>query len=117
MEKTVQLLVNHYIGDDFHPSRQVTFLITEECLKDYLTKTEDDRTVKEFIETYDSDESEVVYGYAADDGRILSEEITYCDDFIEKYNGFINQTQIFNPDMTTDQIATKESYYWNVYAN
>ena len=46
MEKTVNLLVNHYIGDDFHPSRQVTFVIAEECLKDYLTATEDDRTIE-----------------------------------------------------------------------
>lgn len=84
MEKTVKLLINHYIGDDFHPSRQTTFMITEECLQDYLTETEDDRAIKEFIDTYDSDESEVVYEYACDDGRILSEEITYCDDFIAR---------------------------------
>lgn len=117
MEKTVKLLMNHYIGDDFYPSRQVTFMITEECLQDYLTETEDDRTVEEFMETYDSDESEVIYGYAADDGRILSDEITYCDDFIEKYNDFISRTQMFNPDMTAEQIATKENYYWTVYTN
>ena len=116
MEKTVKLLMNHYIGDDFHPSRQVIFMITEECLQDYLTETEDDRTIEEFMETYDSDESEVIYGYAADDGRILSDEIAYCDDFIEKYNDFINRTQMFNPDMSVGQIATKENYYWTVYA-
>ena len=117
MEKTVKLLMNHYIGDDFHPSRQVIFMITEECLQDYLTETEDDRTIEEFMETYDSDESEVIYGYAADDGRILSDEITYCDDFIEKYNDFISRTQMFNPDMSAEQIATKENYYWTVYAH
>ena len=67
------------------------------------------------MDTYDSDESEVVYDYASDDRRILSEEITYCDDFAEKYNSFISRTQMFNPDMTVEQIATKENYYWNVY--
>ena len=116
MEKAVKLLMNHYIGDDFHPSRQVAFMIAEECLQDYLTETEDDRTIEEFMETYDSDESEVVYGYAADDGRILSDEITYCDDFIEKYNDFISRTQMVNSDMSAEQIATKEKYYWTVYA-
>lgn len=116
MEKTVKLLMNHYIGDDSHSSRQVTFMITEECLQDYLTETEDDRTVEEFMETYNSDGSEVIYDYAVDDGRILSDEIAYCDDFVEKYNDFINRTQMFNPDMTAEQIATKENYYWTVYA-
>lgn len=115
-KKTIKLLMNHYIGDDFHPSRQATFIITEECLQDYLMKTEDERTIKEFMETYDSYESEVIYRYAADDGRILSEEITYCDDFIEKYNDYIRRTQMFNPNMMAEQIATKENYYWTVYS-
>lgn len=116
MGKTVKLLINHYISDDFNPSRQTTFMITKECLQDYLIETEDDRTIEEFVETYDSNESEVVYDYASDDGRILSEEITYCDDFIERYNAFIAHTQMFNPDMAADQISTKENYYWIVYA-
>lgn len=116
MEKTVKLLMNHYAGNDFRPTRQVVFIITETCLQDYLTEVEDHRTIKEFLETYDSDESEVIYGYAADDGRILSDEITYCDDFIEKYNDFISRTQMFNPDMSAEQIATKENYYWTIYA-
>lgn len=117
MENTVELLLNHYIGDDFNPSRQVKFIITDDCLKDYLKETEDDRTVKDFLDTYDSDESDVVYGYASDDGRILSEEVIYCDDFEEKYADFIKRTQMFNPDMTAEQIATKENYYWTVYTN
>lgn len=100
--------MNHYIGDNFHPSRQVTFIITEECLQDYLTELEDERTIEEFMETYDSDESEVVYGYSADDGRILSEEITYCDDFIGKYNDYIKRTQMFNPDMTESRYQQKK---------
>ena len=116
MEKTVKLLINHYVGDDFNYSRQTSFVITEECLQDYLTETADERTIEEFVSTYDSDESEVIYDYAIDDGRILSEDITYCDDFIERYNSFITRTQMFNPSMTADQIATKEQYYWTVYA-
>lgn len=115
MGKPVKLLINHYIGNDFNPSRQTTFMITKECLQDYLTETEDDRTIEEFVGTYDSDESEAVYDYAANAGRILSEEITYCDDFIERYNDFITRTQMFNPDMAADQIATKENYYWTAY--
>ena len=117
MKNTVELLINHYIGDDYNPSRQVKFIITEDCLNDYLKETEDDRTIKEFLITYDSDESEVVYGYAADDGRILSEEITYCDTFEKDYHDFIKRTQMFNPDMTAEQITTKENYYWTVYTN
>lgn len=116
-EKTIILLMNHYVGDNFHPSRQVKFIITEECLKDYLTEMGDERTVEEFLETYDSDEAEVVYGYAADDGRILSDEITYCDDFIDRYHDYIRRILMFNTDMTAEQIATKENYYWTVYAN
>lgn len=115
MGKPVKLLINHYIGNDFNPSRQTTFMITKECLQDYLTETEDDRTIEEFVGTYDSDESEAVYDYAANAGRILSEEITYCDDFIERYNDFITRTQMFNPDMAADQISTKENYYWTAY--
>jgi hypothetical protein len=115
MEKTVKLLMNHYIGDGFNPSRQVAFVITEDCLKDYLKETGDERTVKEFLNTYDSDESEVIYGYAGDDGRILSSEIIYCDDFVEKYNDYIKRIQLFNPDMSAEEIATKERYYWTVY--
>ena len=40
----------------------------------------------------------VIYEYASDDGRILSEEITYCDDFNEQYEDFVRRTQMFNPD-------------------
>lgn len=49
MEKTVKLLMNHYIGDEFYPSRQVIFMITEKCLQDYMTETDDDRTVEMFF--------------------------------------------------------------------
>ena len=113
--KTVELLLNDYIGDDYNPSRQTKFTITEECLIDYLKETEDDRNVKMFLETYDSDESSVIYDYAANDGRILSEEISYCDDFMDRYEDFICRTQMFNPDMSAEQISSKEDYYWTVY--
>lgn len=90
-------------------------MITKECLQDYLTETEDGRTIEEFMDTYDSDESEIIYNYANDDGRILSGEITYCDNFIKRYNDFIAYTQMFNPDIAADQIETKENYYWTMY--
>lgn len=113
--KTVELLLNDYIGDNYNPSRQTKFTITEECLTDYLKETEDDRNVKTFLDTYDSDESSVIYDYAVNDGRILSEEITYCDDFVDRYEDFIRRTQMFNPDMSAEDISSKEDYYWTVY--
>lgn len=113
--KTVELLLNDYIGDDYSPSRQVKFVITEECLIDYLRDTEDDRSISQFLNTYDSDESSVIYDYATNDGRILSEEITYCDDFEEMYKYFICGTQMFDPDISANEIASREDYYWNVY--
>ena len=113
--KTVELLLNDYIGDNYNSSRQTKFTITEECLTDYLKETEDDRNVKMFLDTYDSDESSVIYDYASNDGRILSEEITYCDDFVDRYEDFIRRTQMFNPDMSAEDISSKEDYYWTVY--
>lgn len=108
MENTIKLLVCHYIGDDYFPSRQLEFVITKECLMDYLNETEDDRTIEEFMDTYDSDESSVIYEYATDDNRVLSEEISYCDDFAEEYNNYVNDTE--NP-------MTAEDYYWEEYRN
>lgn len=116
MEDTVVLLLNHYVGDDFFPSRQVRFVITKDCLEDYLRETEDERTVSEFLATYDSDESEVIYGYAADDGRILSDEIIYSEAFLESYHDFIKRMQAFCPGRIDEQIIKKESYYWQIYA-
>lgn len=85
MENTIKLLINHYIDDAFNSSRQLEFVITKECLMNYLNETEDNRTIEEFMNTYDSDESSVIYEYATDDNRALSEEINYCGDFVEKY--------------------------------
>ena len=90
-------------------------LLLNDCLTDYLKETEDDRNVKMFLDTYDSDESSVIYDYAANDGRILSEEITYCDDFVDRYEDFIRRTQMLNPDMSAEDISSKEDYYWTVY--
>ncbi len=105
----VNLLLNHYIGDDLNPSRQISFFITEECLTDYLTATEDERTIEEFLRTYDSDESAVIYDYAEDDGRIISERITYCDDFEQKYKEYI--------EIIKEEDKTKEQYYWDTYCS
>ena len=115
MNKFVELKICNYIDDTLDVEREVKFQITKECLQDYLTETEDGRTINKFLETYNSDESSVIYEYASDDGIILSEEITYCDDFNEQYEVFIRRTQIFNPDMTPEEIATKEDYYWQVW--
>lgn len=108
MKNTIKLLINDYIDDDYLPSRQLEFTITEECLKDYLIETEDDRTVEEFLTTYDSDESSVLYEYATDNNRILSEEITYCDNFITDYNDYVNDKLIK---------ISQEEYYWYEYRN
>lgn len=105
--RTVNLLLNHYIGDDYSPSRRVSFLIAGDCLIDYLTETEDERTVEQFLRTYDSNESAAIYDYASDDGRIISENITYCNDFEEKYKEYVLQSQTI----------LKEQYYWDNYRN
>lgn len=102
---TVSLLVNYYIENEYKPSRSITFLVTEECLEDYLTATEDERTIEQFLDTYDSDESAVIYEYGSDDGRIISERITYCDDFEDRYKEFISHSHMIS----------KEQYYWSVY--
>ena len=115
MENTVKLLMNHYSGNNSSPSRQVAFVIPENCLKEYLQVTEDNRSIEEFLNFYDSDEADVVYAYAADDGRILSSEVTYCDDFEEKYQDFIKRMHKKYSDKAVEQIATKENYYWSIY--
>ena len=60
-----------------------------------------------FLETYDSDESAYIHEKAE---NIISEEITYCDDFNERYDDFVN-----NPEMDSDESFSKEDFYWNVY--
>lgn len=109
MAKTVQLLINDYIGDDFDMSRQVRFIIEESCLIEYLAEWEfEERSLQEFLDTYDSDEAESVYNYADNDNRILSEEIIYCDDFLMEYKTAMEGCE--DP-------MTKEDYYWEVYKN
>ena len=111
MNKFVELKIRNYIDDTLDVEREVKFKIT----KEYLIETEDGRTINKFLETYNSDESSVIYEYASDDGRILSEEIAYCDDFNEQYEDFIRRTQMFNPDMIAEEIATKKDYYWQCW--
>ena len=108
--KIVELLLN-----DYNPSRQTKFIITEECLNDYLKETGDDRNIKMFLETYDSGEVSDIYDYAVNNGKILSEEIIYSNDFIDRYKDFIRRGQMSNPEMSAEQIASKEEYYWTVY--
>ena len=117
VKDTVRLNIGHYIDNDFSPSRVTTFLVRIQDLEDYLEQSEDDRTGEEFYQTYDSDEAQVLYEYMSDDGKILDEEVTYCDAFEKDYADYIKRTQMFNPGMSAEQIATKENYYWNVYVN
>lgn len=105
---TITLLVNDYIGDDFEPSRTLKFIIPEQCLLEYLMEIEDDRTIEEFLESYDSDESEAIHEYAIYDNRVLSEEMVYCDDFMEEYDDYIQGN--LNP-------LSMDEYYWAVYSN
>ena len=107
MNKFVELKICNYIDDTLDVERKVKFKITKECLQDYLTETEDGRTISKFLETYNSDESSAIYEYASDDGRISSED--------EQYKDFIRRTQMFNPDMIAEEIATKEDYYWQCW--
>ena len=93
MNKFVELKICNYIDDTLDVERKVKFKITKECLQDYLTETEDDRTINKFLETYNSDESSIIYEYANNDNRVLSKEITFCDDFNEQYEDFIRRTQ------------------------
>lgn len=113
--KKVKLVINHYVGSDPNPSRQITFFIGEDVLKSYLEMSGDKRTVKKFLGSYNNEEAEVIYQYADDDGVIVSQEISYCDNFLEEYNLFIQRVQMFNPDKKAGQIATKEDYYRTVY--
>lgn len=107
MEKTIQLIHNHYMEDNYNPSRHLVFTITEDCLKEYLAETEDDRTVDSFLNTYDSDESECVYNYALDDNRILSKKIIYDIDVLEKYALYKGINQECDIGI--------ETFYWDIY--
>lgn len=78
-------------------------MITKKCLSDYLKMLQEERTIQDFLTTYDSDESSVIYDYANDDERIISEEITYSDDFKQEY------------ETETGREKSKEDYFWNVF--
>ena len=34
---------------------------------------------------------------------------------MDRYEDFIRRTRMFNPDMSAEQISSKEDYYWTVY--
>ena len=106
--ETVKLLIHHYIEDDIYPSRIVTFEIT----KDFLARCIKDLDVETFLNEYTSDDAYEIQGYAYVSGNIISEEISYCDDFMKDYNDHIKQCRMSNPDFSDDM----EDYYWSVYA-
>lgn len=113
----IKLAINHYMTDNFYPSRQLFFQITKDCLLRILKETQDERTISQFLESYDSDEAEVIYDYASDKGEIISEEIVYSDDFLQKYKDFVHLAKSLDPDITDDRIADKEEYYWIAYGS
>lgn len=49
MNKFVELKICNYIDDTLDVEREVKFKITKECLQDYLTETEDGRTINKFL--------------------------------------------------------------------
>lgn len=106
------LIANDYATDGCNPTRTLKFAVNRKELAKYLVDNNDERTISMFLETYDSDESSYIYENSE---NIVSEEITYCDDFNERYNDFIKNTQLLNPDMSADEISSKEDFYWNVY--
>ncbi len=100
------LIVNDYATDGLNPTRTLKFTVNRKELAKYLIDNNDERTISMFLETYDSDESAYIYEKA----KIISEEITYCDDFNERYDDFVK-----NPEMDSDESFSKEDFYWNVY--
>lgn len=115
-EKTdyVLLRIGYYLDDDFYPSRIVAFSVSFDCLEGYLQEKQDDRSAEVFLETYDSDEAEDVYRYAADDGLIVYQKVSYSDEFEKDYADYIRRVKMFN-DKETEDIATKEDYYYTVF--
>lgn len=101
------LITNDYATDELNPTRTLKFTVNRKELAKYLVDNNDDRTISMFLETYDSDESAYIYENAE---KIISEEITYCDDFNERYDDFV-----INPEMDSDESFSKEDFYWNVY--
>lgn len=101
------LITNDYATDELNPTRTLKFTVNRKELAKYLIDNNDERTISMFLETYDSDESAYIHEKAE---NIISEEITYCDDFNERYDDFVN-----NPEMDSDESFSKEDFYWNVY--
>lgn len=115
-EKTdyVMLSIGYYLGDDFYPSRIVAFAVPYDSVEGYLQEVKDERSVEIFFETYDSNEAEDVYRYAADDGLIVYQKVSYSDEFEKDYADYIRRVKMFN-DKETEDIATKEDYYYTVF--
>lgn len=103
--KTVSLILNDYVGENYCPTKQTRFMISEDCLNDYLKATDDERDIPQFLESYDSDEANVIYDYASDDGRIIQEDVSYSDDVIEKYKKYMEE----------NYTITIEDFYRNIY--
>lgn len=93
MGNTVCIILNNYIGNGINLSRTVVFHILRECLNEYLEAMEDDRDIEVFLNTYDSDEAEMAYRYAADDVRIIKEQISYCSEFEKAYENYVKSLQ------------------------
>ncbi|MDO4469805.1 MAG: hypothetical protein Q4C84_08180 [Bacillota bacterium] len=112
----VTLKMLHPFDEHSTPAREISFVVNEGDLEACLDEVEDERTVEDFLETYTSEEANVVYGYMKEDGLVLSEQVTYSDAFEKAYADYIQRIQMLNLDLTAKEIVTKEDYYWVVYA-
>lgn len=106
--ESILLIFNDYIDNNYEPSKTRIFTITNYSLTDFLIETNDSRTISEFLNTYDSKDSEAVYEYASNMGGILSEEVIYCDDCVAEYKDYRRDN--LNP-------VSIDEFYWMKYAN
>lgn len=72
----VELLIHEYMGDDLEFSRQIRFRVAETDLLDYLRKN-DGRRLHQFLDEYDSDDSQAVYDYMKKKGIPMAESVHY----------------------------------------
>lgn len=101
--------------DENNILKQVHFSISKEKLSDYLAMSEDFRSADEFLATCSNDEICLIHEYASNDGLIVAEETSYCDDFYEKYNNFVQNAKSADSDITEEDLFTKEEYYDMIY--
>lgn len=116
VDKAVCIIVNYYMEKEIRPLRTVVFHISAECLNEYLEQMEDDRDIDTFLKTYDSDEAEMVYRYAADDVRVMHEQIFYSHDFEKAYENYVEYIEGAK-DGLEDVALTKEDYWKLLYTN